>query len=59
MGNGKCGNARIEDLKSKLGKMLKESDGKINKDIIEISKELDKLILQELKIRKDKKHLHI
>ena len=59
MGNKECGETRIEDLKNKLSKMLKESDGKINEDIMEVSKELDKLILQELKMKINKKHLRV
>ncbi len=52
MGNKGWEETRIENLRNKLSKMLKESDGKINGDIMEVSKELDKLILQELKNKK-------
>ncbi|MCK9267562.1 MAG: aspartyl-phosphate phosphatase Spo0E family protein [Alkaliphilus sp.] len=52
MGNKECERTQIENLKNRLNKMLKESDGRIDKDIIEVSKELDKLILQEFKNKK-------
>ena len=50
---------QIEDLRNKLSKMLKESDGKIDRNIMEVSKELDKLILQELKMETNRKHLRV
>lgn len=48
-----CRKTQVEILKDKIGKMLDESDGKINRDIVEVSQALDKLILQELKIKED------
>lgn len=59
MGNKECRKMQIEDLRNKLSKMLKESDGKIDRNIMEVSKELDKLILQELKMETNRKHLRV